>query len=61
MKVNFGMGFVDKKIIIKTNHYTIYDLNNYSHEELIEQGYYQFTPEKIYNYLYVNYPDCAGC
>jgi hypothetical protein len=42
-------------LIVSTKNYQIYDINDYSSYEL--QNYFQFTPEAIYNLLYINYPN----
>jgi hypothetical protein len=43
------------KIITSDGGYTIYDLSSYSDEDLFQRGYEEYTPKKIYNWLYINY------
>lgn len=43
------------KIIASDGGYIIYDLSSYSDEDLFQLGYEEYTPEKIYNWLYINY------
>ena len=41
-------------IIASSPHYQIYDVNSLTDMQL--SNYFQFTPKKIYNWLYINYP-----
>ena len=42
-------------IIASSQNYQIYDLNSYTADQL--SSYFQFTPQIIYNWLYINYPN----
>ena len=42
-------------IIASSKNYQVYDLNSYTVDQLLP--YFQFTPEIVYNWLYINYPD----
>lgn len=44
-----------KFIIASSQNYQIYDINHLADDQL--SNYYQFTPQNIYNWLYINYPN----
>jgi len=45
-------------IIAKSDHYILYDINSLTPNQLA--NYFQFTPQIIYNWLYINYPDAKN-
>lgn len=44
-----------KLIIANSQNYQIYDISSFTDEQLVD--YYHFTPQNIYNWLYINYPN----
>lgn len=45
----------DSYLIASSSNYNIYSINHLSDQDL--ESYYQFTPQRIYNSLYINYPN----
>ncbi len=44
-----------KFVIANSQNYQIYDISSFTDEQLVD--YYHFTPQNIYNWLYINYPN----
>lgn len=49
-----------ENIIYQHQHYTLYNLNNLTSEELSALNYTQYTPTNIYNRLFINYPQALN-